>query len=133
MKKTAHLAVNLEPSSSSAGGGAASSSYAGEAHYDLDSDDENGCDRVALMAVRLPKPTVQSMTREREGEDSQAMDWTFPESHVTPEGGDRLFRLGTLKGKSFIDLTMEHPEQFLLSQKCRTNNKEMQEYVEWVS
>ena len=60
------------------------------------------------------------------------MEWTFPDFQVTPEGGDRLFRLGALKGTSLIDLTVEHPVQYLSAKNSKTTSKEMKEYVEWV-
>ena len=80
------------------------------------------------------------MKRDRDQEDIQSMDWSFPDAKVIPEGGDRRFQYGSLKGMTFIDLTMEHPEQFLTCCKSKNLsnlvsagiNTEMTDYVTWV-
>ena len=59
--------------------------------------------------------------------------WTFPPDHDAPPGGDRRFAFGSLKGKTFIDVTLEHPEQYFTTSKSKTLSKEATEYVDWVT
>ena len=64
-----------------------------------------------------PFARMREVKHDPDEEDDKPMDWTFPDGVMTPEGGDRRFRYGALKGISFIHVTMEHPEQFLTSSK----------------
>ena len=38
-----------------------------------------------------------------------------------------------MKGKTFIDVTLEHPEQYIATCKSKTLSNEATEYVEWVT
>ena len=58
--------------------------------------------------------------------------WTFESGQETPAGGDKKFVFGTLKGKTFIDVTLEHPEQYFTNRRSKTFSKEAKEYVAWV-
>ena len=60
------------------------------------------------------------------------MEWTFPDGGSRPLGSDRKFSVGFLKGKTFIDVTMETPQQYFSIYKSTTLSAEAKEYVEWV-
>lgn len=78
---------------------------------------------TAMMAVKgaRPKPIAQVEA-----------GWTFPPGQDTPAGGDRKFAYGTLKGKTFIDVTLEHPEQYFANYRSKTLSNEAKEYIAWV-
>jgi hypothetical protein len=86
-----------------------------------DSSDEE-CPTAMMMARGArPKPVARAES-----------GWTFPEGQVTPAGGDRKFVYGALKGKTFIDVTLEHPEQYFANCKSKTLSNEAKEYIAWV-
>ena len=93
--------------------------------------------KVPAAPVKMPKPlppaasssSAQKLSRISE---STAMDWTFPDGQEPPEGSDRKFLSGSLKSKSFLDVTMEHPEQYFSTRKSKTLSAEATEYLRWV-
>ena len=83
------------------------------------------------MAVRAPKPTSLVGSQDQAADH---MDLTFPEERASPEGGEMTFKNGALKGKTFIDMTMNHPEQYCVSSRSKGPiSKEMSGYVSWVN
>ena len=62
------------------------------------------------------------------------MDWTFPEGVTAPEGSDRKFghKSGTLRGKTYLDVSLENPEHFFSIEENDKLPKSLAEYVEWV-
>ena len=57
------------------------------------------------------------------------MEWSFPEDRQVPEGGERRLLTGALKSYTFIDLTLDIPEQYPACQKTKKAPPEMQDYV----
>jgi hypothetical protein len=76
---------------------------------------------MMMLKGARPKPTAQTES-----------GWTFPPGQGTPAGGDRKFAYGALKGKTFIDVTLEHPEQYFAICKSKTPSNEAKEYIAWV-
>jgi len=60
------------------------------------------------------------------------MEWTFPEGVDPPEGGDRKFSTGVLKGKTFLDVTLETPENFFAARQGKGVPKSLEDYLVWV-
>ena len=91
--------------------------------FDYGSDEECA---TALMAIKgaRPKPIVKA--------EQPPAGWTFPPGQDTPAGGDRKFAYGALKTKSFIDVTLEHPEQYFTICRSKTLSAEAKEYIAWV-
>ena len=86
---------------------------------DIDEEDES----VAYVAVQggaLPKPVAkavqQAETRKASiaFEEPASMDWEFPEARAPPPGSKQTFTTGKLAGKTFIDVSMKHPETVLV-------------------
>ena len=90
---------------------------------------------VALMhTIQRPSPAPTSSKRSMElGKDEPVpMEWTFPEEVETPAGGDQVFKYGVMRGKTFIDATMLHPQNYISLSKSKTKmSKEGEQYVAW--
>ena len=146
MSKTAHLAITDDPSPVSQGCGTTSSStgvcqsgrhrsvnivefVVFENHYD-DSSSED--DKAASMAYKSPKPLKKrGEQHDFDAEEPRTMEWIFPEPMTMCPGGDQVFTAGSLKGKTFIDVTLKHPQQFLACKKFKSLIVEMRSYVNW--
>ena len=113
------------------------SSHAGNAASMIDSDDEERDDdeHDCSMAVKLPKPVTPTKKREEHDlnqSEERPMEWTFPEYQATPPGGDSVFTTGALRGQSFIDVTLKHPEQYIACRRSKKLTAEMRTYCNWV-
>jgi hypothetical protein len=117
--------------------------------FDLDSDDENPtafiaccgdsfhCEDeesddvvfTACMAVRVPRPVT---VKKASVASSGSMEWQFEDGNEPPRGSDRKFTAGTLKNKTFINVTLEHPEQYFSTYKSKTLTAEAKDYIKWV-
>ena len=83
----------------------------------------------AYMAVRFsPTTPVETFSMDT----SRTMDWVFPQGEGPPEGGDRKFEEGILRGTTFLDITLEHPEQYFSARCSKTLSKGAREYIAWV-
>ena len=81
---------------------------------------------MALMAVKGVRPqTVKKV-------GSSLPRWTFESGRETLAGGDKKFVFGSLKGKTFIDVTLEHPEQSFANCRRNTLSKDTRQYVAWI-
>jgi hypothetical protein len=89
---------------------------------------------AAHMAVRVRPPQEKPIAKAKAKPIPVLTDmqWTFPEDQIPPEGGDRKFTTGSLRGKTFLDLTLEHPEQYFTTRKSKTLPTEAADYVKWV-
>ena len=60
------------------------------------------------------------------------MQWTLEQE--PPPGSDSKFKTGALKGRTYLDTTLEHPEQFyiMMKQSDSSRSAETKDYVEWV-
>ena len=47
------------------------------------------------------------------------MEWDFLDKDPTPPGSDEVFTQGRLREKTYIDVTMKQPEQYLACKKAR--------------
>ena len=87
-------------------------------------------DHVADMAVRStparPIPVTKMVSKE-------PMEWTFADGGGPPEGGNRKFETGVLKGRTFLDITLEHPEQYFSTRHSKTLSGVAKEYIAWVN
>jgi hypothetical protein len=61
------------------------------------------------------------------------MAWTFADGINPPEGGDQKFMQGQLKGRTFLEVTYKHPEQYFATRKSKTLSAEAKVYVAWVN
>ena len=100
-----------------------------------DSEGDEPGQASACMAVRTPKPITPKLSKISE---AVAMEWTFPDGQVPPEGCDRKFTTGSLKNKTYLDVTLEHPEHYFSHRKSKTLDGnylasiEAREYLAWV-
>ena len=76
------------------------------------SDTDDTAASSGYMAVRAAKLSETAAT--------SSMDWTFPDGQEPPEGSSRKFLSGSLKNKTFLDVTMEHPEQYFATYKTNS-------------
>ena len=110
-------------------------------YFDLGVDDDNDQrqEPAAFMAVRVPVDIAKRLdsldgtrTAPRPVSVTQGMEWTFPEGEGPPEGSDRKFEVGALKGRTFIDVTLEHPEHYFTARKSKAVPAAVKEYVAWI-
>ena len=87
----------------------------GASAFDYDSDEEGA---TAIMAVKgaRPKPVAKA--------EQPPAGWIFPSGQATLAGDGRKFAYGILKGKTFIDVTLEHPEQYFTNCRSKTFSNE---------
>ena len=60
------------------------------------------------------------------------MPWVFEDGSPPPEGGDTKFTQGALKNRTYLDVTIEHPQQYFAVEKSKTMPQEQAAYVAWV-
>ena len=99
-----------------------------EDYFDVSEDDIERFEPTAYMVV---KTSDKSYVQPQPIHDSR-MEWTFPEGEQPPSGGDRKFPSGTLKGKTYLNVTLENPEHFFSVNDGKKNPKYLTEYVDWV-
>ena len=60
------------------------------------------------------------------------MELTFPQGEGPPEGSDRKFTAGALKSRTFLNVTVDHPEQCSSTRKSKTLSSKAREQIQWV-
>jgi len=60
------------------------------------------------------------------------MEWTFADDEEPPEGGEKKFTAGTLRGQTYLDITLDHPDQYFTTYRSKTLSEEAKAYVQWV-
>ena len=102
---------------------------------------------VAHMTVKAAEPSAPATTVAPSAQTTapaktyvqpqpihgSTMDWTFADGEQPPlEGGNKKFPSGTLKGKTWLNVTLDEPEHFFSVQGREKNPKYLIEYVAWV-
>ena len=111
--KTAHLAVRVY------------SSTVFDVHDDEESDEpvayvafHSDCSKMYVK----PMPVTHMTARE-------SVDWTLPEGEEPPEGHARKFPAGALKSRTFLDVILQHPEQYFSTRKSKSLSIDAREYL----
>ena len=81
---------------------------------------EEEVEKTARMAIRRPEPAAPSSSSgsRRPLTVDGEMDWTLPDAETVPTGGERKFQVTpSLRGKTFIDVTFQHPQQYIAYKK----------------
>ena len=89
---------------------------------------------LALRTPTVPKPLKKVVKRtsfDTIEEEPAPMEWEFLKEE-DPDGSDVVFTEGKLKNKTFLEVTMKTPEQYLACKKAKSLIVEMRTYVNWV-
>ena len=109
-------------------------------------DEESGHTPVAHMTVKAAAPSAPATTVAPSTQTTapaktyvqpqpihgSTMDWTFAEGEQPPLNGNKKFPTGALKGKTWLNVTLDEPEHFFSVQGREKNPKYLVDYITWV-